>query len=68
MKNLKVGDEVFDENGKTCRVLGCTEIMYDRPCYEVKFSDGESIIADGEHLWQVNEYKPNKRHIMKQKY
>lgn len=57
MQNLKVGDEVFDENGKTCRVLGCTEIMYDRPCYEVKFSDGESIIADGEHLWKLKGFE-----------
>ncbi|MGF7184722.1 phage terminase large subunit-like protein [Desulfitispora alkaliphila] len=57
MKNLKVGDEVFDENGKTCRVLGATEIMYDRPCYEVKFSDGESIIADGEHLWKLKDFE-----------
>ncbi len=61
MEALKVGDEVFDENGRVCNVARCTETMHDRPCYEVKFSDGESIIADAEHLWQVNEYLPHKK-------
>jgi phage terminase large subunit-like protein len=60
MEDLEIGDVVFDENGKPCKVVRCTEVMYDRPCYEVTFSDGESIIADAEHLWQVDEYKPHK--------
>ena len=27
--------------------------MYDRPCYEVEFSDGTVIVADAEHQWQT---------------
>ena len=32
-------------------VVGATEVMNDRPCYEVEFSDGEVIVADGQHQW-----------------
>ncbi|QRN84846.1 terminase [Clostridia bacterium] len=60
MEALKVGDEVFDENGKPCKVVSCTEVMYGHSCYEVTLSDKESIIADAEHLWQVEEYKPHR--------
>ncbi|MDW7670554.1 MAG: terminase TerL endonuclease subunit [Bacillota bacterium] len=58
MEALKPGDKVFDEKGTACHVVACTEVMYDRKCYEMYFSDGGRIVADGEHLWQVNEYKP----------
>ncbi|WP_413644260.1 FtsK/SpoIIIE domain-containing protein [Micromonospora sp. RTP1Z1] len=27
--------------------------MYDRPCYEVEFSDGTVIVADAQHQWQT---------------
>ena len=27
--------------------------MYDRPCYEVEFSDGTNIVADAQHQWQT---------------
>ncbi len=59
MGRLMPGDKVFDENGKVCHVVACSEIMHGRPCYEVSFSDGSKITADAEHLWQVNEYKPH---------
>jgi phage terminase large subunit-like protein len=52
---LKVGDEVFDERGKVCRVTFATEIQHQRECYRVTFSDGTSIVADADHLWQVSE-------------
>ncbi len=58
MEKLVVGDEVFDENGKVCKVVACTEVMYGRPCYKVKFSDKSTIVADEEHLWQTNSYFP----------
>ena len=55
MGELEVGDKVFDERGKVCEVIAATEIMYNRPCYEVTFSDGAKIIADANHLWQVQD-------------
>lgn len=53
MGQLQQGDEVFDEQGKPCKVTFATEVMYDHPCYRVSFSDGTSVIADGEHQWYV---------------
>lgn len=51
MGALSAGDEVFDETGSVCRVMGAFNVQIDRPCYEVHFSDGERIIADEDHLW-----------------
>lgn len=51
MGDLTVGDVVFDENGEPCRVVGAYATMLDRPCYEVVFSDGSTLVADHEHLW-----------------
>lgn len=54
MGELRVGDEVFDEAGKPCRVVYVTDFMYGRTCYRVHFSDGTSIVADADHEWVVN--------------
>lgn len=53
MGDLRDGDTVFDEAGLPCRVLRAHAVRHDRPCYEVEFSDGSVIVADAEHLWQV---------------
>lgn len=53
MGELRDGDEVFDESGKPCRVTHAHAVMHDRPCYEVEFSDGTTIVADEEHLWST---------------
>jgi hypothetical protein len=51
MGELKDGDQVFDELGRPCTVLTAHPVRYDRPCFEVEFSDGSTIVADAEHLW-----------------
>lgn len=51
MKDVQVGDRLFDENGKPTTVLAISDIMYDHDCYMVTFGDGNTIIADAEHLW-----------------
>ena len=51
MRELRVGDEVFDETGTPTTVVAATEEMWGRPCYEVVFSDGASIVADASHQW-----------------
>src|SRR5690606_15857985 len=51
MGSLKVGDEVFDESGKRCKVTHAFDVLYNRPCYRVRFDDGSEIVADAEHLW-----------------
>lgn len=54
METLEVGDLVYDMNGMPCSVLEKSEI-HNNPCYEIKFNTGESIIADHEHKWVINE-------------
>nr|WP_325050370.1 replicative DNA helicase [Nocardioides terrigena] len=51
MGEVAVGDLLYDAEGQPTRVVAATEVMEDRPCYEVRFSDGSSIVADAEHQW-----------------
>ncbi|BDZ40008.1 DnaB-like helicase N-terminal domain-containing protein [Microbacterium suwonense] len=51
MGDVKVGDELYDADGRPTRVVAATEIMEGRPCYEVEFSDGSTIVADAQHQW-----------------
>ncbi|WP_415125136.1 replicative DNA helicase [Microbacterium sp.] len=51
MGAVRVGDELFDADGRPTRVVAATEVMTGRPCYEIEFSDGSTIIADAEHQW-----------------
>jgi hypothetical protein len=53
MGDLKDGDKVFDEKGQVCTVTKAHEVLLNRDCYRVEFSDGSFIIADGEHLWET---------------
>ena len=53
MGEVQVGDALLGADGRPTIVLAATEVMRDRPCYEVEFSDGEIIVADAEHLWQT---------------
>lgn len=54
--DLVVGDEVYDENGRPCRIINQTEVWDDRPCYKVVFSDGTEVVADANHLWTVQAF------------
>ena len=51
MEHLEPGDEVFDETGAVTTVVAATDVMTDRPCYEVLLSDGSRFVADASHLW-----------------
>ncbi len=53
MGDLEPGDLVFDEEGFPTVVLAATPPMYGRPCREVTFSDGTTVVADAEHLWRT---------------
>ena len=53
MGDLYAGDMVFDEQGLPTRVLAAHPVMLDRVCYEVRFSDGSSVVCDEEHLWHT---------------
>ncbi len=51
MGEVAVGDFLYDASGLPTRVVAATEVMYERPCYELLFSDGSRIVADAEHQW-----------------
>ncbi len=51
MGDLEVGDHVFHHSGRPIEVIDATEVLLDRPCYEVIFSDGQRIVADASHQW-----------------
>ncbi|WP_306357297.1 MULTISPECIES: replicative DNA helicase [unclassified Nocardia] len=51
MGEVRAGDDLLDAQGRPTRVVAATEVMRDRPCYEVEFSDGTVIVADAQHQW-----------------
>lgn len=53
MQDLKVGDTVFDKDGKRCKVVVKSKIHYN-PCYKIYFSKDISIVADEDHRWLIN--------------
>ena len=53
MGDLRVGDEVFDENGHPCEVTWVSPIHRARPVYAVTTDCGDTIIADRDHEWLV---------------
>jgi phage terminase large subunit-like protein len=60
MGEIKVGDEVFDENGSICHVVAKSKINYDEQAYRITFKDGEVIDAGENHQW-AGEYTRGKR-------
>lgn len=53
MRDIQVGDKIYDDTGKIRYVIGKSEIFHDRPCYEIEFSTGHKIEADAQHEWSV---------------
>jgi len=53
MAEVAVGDWLLDADGQPTRVVAATDVMVDRPCFEVEFSDGTVITADADHQWRT---------------
>ena len=51
MGTLRVGDRVFDEAGRPCRVTWLSDIETPAHAHRVEFADGETIDACAEHRW-----------------
>lgn len=60
MGDMSEGDWIYGADGNQYRVIGISEIMEGHDCYRVTFSDGTSIVADADHLWQTQFRKPYK--------
>lgn len=54
MGEVRVGDQLIDGAGRPTTVTAVSDVMHDRPCYEVEFSDGSVIVADGAHRWRTH--------------
>jgi replicative DNA helicase len=54
MGRVAVGDELLDSHGRPTRVVAATDVMTERPCFEVEFSDGNAVVADAQHQWMVD--------------
>lgn len=54
IKDVVVGDHVFDENGQPVKVVATTPIYKNRDCYKIKFRNGGEVISDENHEWFIN--------------
>lgn len=52
MGEIKEGDKVFDKNGNLTTVIHTSEIHHN-PCYKIIFDNGEEVIADCDHRWEI---------------
>ncbi|WP_442914234.1 replicative DNA helicase [Kribbella sp. NBC_01245] len=55
MGDVAVGDSLIGADGLPTRVVAATDVMTDRPCYQLTFSDGTTLTADANHQWIVDE-------------
>ncbi|MHA7172425.1 replicative DNA helicase [Arthrobacter monumenti] len=51
MGQIQPGEQVLAADGTATDVVAATEVMIDRPCYQVTFDDGTTLVADEEHQW-----------------
>ena len=56
MGDLRVGDEVLDDAGGPCNVVYTSPIFSDHRCFEVRFDDGTTIVADAGHRWLAYDF------------
>jgi deoxycytidine triphosphate deaminase len=61
MAEIRPGDIVFDADGEPTVVLGATPPLVGRPCMEVVFSDGATVVCDAAHEWETTD-KNGRRH------
>lgn len=54
IKDIKIGDYVFNDHGQKVKVLNKSQIWYDRPCFRITFKNGFEVIADENHEWICN--------------
>lgn len=51
--DLQEGDIIFDKDGNPTKILHKSEIHHN-PCYKITFDNGDTIIADHEHRWEIS--------------
>jgi deoxycytidine triphosphate deaminase len=61
MGELAPGDLVYAPDGRPVPVVAATEVLRDRTCFELTFSDGTSVIADASHQWLTSDRQDRRR-------
>ena len=54
LRDIHTGDYVFGDDGFPTKVINESPIYINHNCYKVTFADGQKIIADKDHLWQLD--------------
>jgi len=52
--NISVGDTIYGQDGKQTQVVNITDEMTNHLCYKITFDNGDTLIADADHLWQLS--------------
>ncbi|WP_255684522.1 replicative DNA helicase [Pseudonocardia sp. TRM90224] len=55
MGEVEVGALLLDAAGRPTRVVAATDVLLERPCFEITFSDGAVLVADAEHQWLTSD-------------
>ncbi|MET7418028.1 replicative DNA helicase [Dactylosporangium sp. NPDC005555] len=62
MGEVKAGDQLLGADGRPTTIVNAFDVLHDRPCFEVEFSDGSVIVADAEHLWKTTTRAARRQH------
>ncbi len=54
MGDVRVGDQLYDDQGRPCVVRYVAPVPQGNECYRVLFSDKSEIVADADHLWMTS--------------
>nr|WTA67748.1 replicative DNA helicase [Micromonospora sp. NBC_00855] len=68
MGEVEAGDQLLAADGRPTTVTHAFDVMHDRPCYEVEFSDGTVIVADAEHLWKTTSRASRRQAPVRQRW
>ncbi|MFT4088602.1 MAG: replicative DNA helicase [Gordonia sp. (in: high G+C Gram-positive bacteria)] len=54
MGKVAAGDRLIGADGRPTTVVEVTDVLTDRPCFQVEFDDGAMLVADQQHQWVVD--------------
>jgi len=64
MGDLVDGDEVFAPDGQPTKVIAAHPVRTGRPCYRMRFDDGQEVVCDADHLWDVFDVTERRRRVI----
>lgn len=67
IRDLKIGDVIYDESGNLTTVMHLNSIVIEDE-YLIEFEDGEKISCNAEHLWKVRDLSFDKNNKYEDKW